>query len=286
MDDYTIKVKLPGYEKFHQKLIDIENKTIELKLRQSMLKLKFVNLENTLYEPGFILMENKYSKVEKYSSAELKQGISVYDIEFPAKLFSPKNSISIFDKKGNAIDTLIIDNAGFFDFIFKENVREFPAVFYDLSEGKTAPDIFENWINEKKTKSDGIFLYVTNGYEKVYNSNPDNIISVANKIYRIVPRTSNVLESISEFEKSFESFARDVNLNDEEAYGTKMKPRFYLFLSDENVERLEFAVNKFVEKIEEMEIERDRIVVFINAAQKNSSIIKQLKNNNFSVQII
>lgn len=286
MDDYSIKIDLPGYEPYNKKLIDIQDKTIKLKLQQSMLKLKFVNLENAIFEPGFVCMKNKYNKTEKYSSNELKKGVSVYDVEFPVKLFSQKNSIALFDNKGNSIDTLVIDKAGFFDLLFKENLREFPAVFYDLSEGKATPEAFEKWVNAKKDASEGVFLYVTNGYEKISNSNPDNIINVTNKIYRITPRTSNVLESLKNFTDSFSGFAGDANLNNEELYGSKMTPRYYLFLSDENVERLQFATDKLVKKLEELKIAKDRVIIYINKSQQNSSLVSQLKNNNLNVQIL
>jgi len=286
MDDYRIKIDLPGYETYDKKLIDIQDKTVQLKLRRGMLKFKFVNLENTSFEPGFAYLENKYSKVEKYSSSELKNGISIYEVEFPVKIFSKKKSISIFDDKGNSIDTLTIDKAGFYDLIFKENTREFPAIFYDISDGKTTPEIFEQWLNDKKNASDGIFVYASNGDEKISNSNPNNIINVTNQIYRIIPRTSNVLESLEEFTKKFKSFAKDANLNDEESYGTKLSPRYYIFLSDDNVERLEFAVDKFTNQIKKMDVDSNRVIVYINSSKKNSSIIKQLENNNFNVHTI
>lgn len=251
-----------------------------------MLKLKFVNMENAVYEPGFVCLKNKYNKTEKYSSRELKSGISVYDVEFPVKLYSQKNAIAIFDEKGNQIDTLLINNAGFFDLLFKENLREFPAVFYDLSEGKADPQTFEKWVNAKKNSSEGVFLYVTNGYEKISNSNPDNIINVTNKIYRITPRTSNVLESLKNFTDSFQGFAGDANLNDEEVYGNKMTPRYYIFLANENVERLQFAVDKLVQKMDELKMAKDRVIIYINKSQEKSSIINQLKNNNLNVQIL
>ena len=286
MDDYRIKIEIPGYEVYDKKLIDIQDKKVLLKLRQSMLKFKFVNLENSSFEPGFIYLENKYSKVEKYSSSELKSGISIYGVEFPVKIFSKKKSISIFDNKANEIDTMIINKAGYYDLIFKENVREFPAIFYDISDGKTTPEIFEQWLNDKKSSSEGVFVFVSNGDEKISNSNPNNIINVTNQIYRIIPRTSNVLESLEEFTKKFTSFAKDANLNDEEIYGTKLLPRYYIFLSDDNVERLEFAVDKFTRQIKKMDVDSNDVIVYINSSKKNSSIIKQLKNNNFNVQTI
>ena len=286
MDDYSIKIDIPGYETYNQKIIDIQNKTVKLKLRQGMLKFKFVNIENSMFDPGFIFIENKYNKIEKYSSLELKKGISIYDVEFPVKLFSKKGNITIFDEQGNKIDTLVVKNAGFFDMLYKENFREFPAIFYDLSEGKANPDVFEKWVNNKKNSSEGIFLFVTNGYEKVFNSNPDNIINVTNKIYRLSPRTSNVLESINHFSEKFKSFTNNTNLNDEEVYGTKMTPKFYIFLSDENVERLQFAVDRFVKQIHDSKFKKDSVVIFLNPSQKNSSIIQQLKDNNLNVQIL
>ncbi len=286
MDDYKISIDLPGYEKYEEKIINIQDKTVKLKLKKSMLRFKFVNLENSVYEPGFIYLQNQYDKLEKYSSRELKQGISIYNAEFPVQLFSQKKSVSLFDKSGNAIDTLTIAKPGFYDFLFKENMREFPAVFYDLSQGKTTPGQFEKWINQKKAEADGVFLYVTNGYEKIYNSNPDNIISVTNKIYRLTPRTSNVLESIQEFTQRFKGFANNANLNDEEVYGAKLSPRYYLFLSDENVERLAFAVNKLTAKIAELNIPKDKVIIYINASKTGSSIIKQLKTKNFNIQTI
>lgn len=286
MDDYRIRIEMPGYEVFDKKLIDIQNKSVQLKLNRSMLKLKFVNLENSTYEPGFVCLKNKYSKIEKYSTSELKKGISIYDIEFPVKIFSENNSISIFDDKGHPIDYLTIEKAGYFDLVFKENVREFPAIFYDISDGKTKPEKFEKWINEKKATSEGIFVFASNGDEKISNSNPNNIINVSNQIYRIVPRTSNILENLEEFTKYFKSFAKDANLNDEGIYGMKLSPRYYIFLSDDNVERLEFAVDKFTQQMNKMNINNNEVVVYINSTQNKSSIINQLKTKNFSVQTV
>ncbi len=286
MDDYRISINIPGYENYQEKLIDIQDKTVKLKLQKSMLRLNFVNLDQTMFEPGFVHIENQYGLEEKYSSMELKQGISFYDIEFPINIYSKKGSISIFDKQGNMIDTLVVESPGYFDLMFKERMREFPAILYDISQGQVTPEIFEKWVNEKKESSEGIFLYVTNGYEKIFNSNPDNIIAVSNKIYRLVPRTSNVLESIGQFTQSFKQFASNANLNDEEIYGTKLAPRYYIFLSDDNVERLEFAVNKLVDKIEELGINNNNLVIFINESKDQSTLIQQLKNNNITVQLI
>jgi len=286
MDDYRIRIDLPGYETYSQKLIDIQDKTLRLKLRQSMLKLKFENLDNNIFEPGILLMANKFGKVEKYSTSELKKGISVYDVEFPVKLYSAKKNISLYDNNGNKIDTLQIPRAGFFDLLFRENLREFPVVFYDLSTGKADPRNFEQWVNAKKQDCEGVFLYVTNGYEKVYNSNPDNIISVTNKIYRITPRTSNILESIKNFNDSFQQFSGEINLNDEERYGAKMTPRYYLFLSDENVDRLQFAVDKLVEQIRNSRIDKDKLIIFVNNTREKSATVKLLRNNNLNIQIL
>ncbi|MBN2279957.1 MAG: hypothetical protein JXQ65_05205 [Candidatus Marinimicrobia bacterium] len=286
MDDYRIKINLPGYEPFDRKLIDIQEKTIRLRLQQEMLKLKFVNLENSTYEPGFVILQNSISKEEKYSSDELKEGISIYSIEFPVKIYSQQKSITLFDDRGQEMDTLIIDKAGFYNLVYKENFREFPVVFYDISKGKTEPDMMERWLNEKKNSSEGIFIFASNGDEKIFNSNPNNIINVTNQIYRIAPRTSNVLDNIREFIGKFKNFTSQTNLDNEETFGTKLAPRYYIFLSDDNVERLEFAVEKFTRQLQDLEIKSTDVIVCINESQKKSAVIRQLKESNFNVQTL
>jgi len=284
MDDYYIEITIPGYEPFKKSLININDNKIMLKLKSGMMQLNFVNLENSIFVPRYIEMINANNDLEKYTITELMTGISLFDIELPVKLFGINNSFQLFDKNGDILDTLVLTNTGIFDILYKEKIRELPIVFYDISEGLPNIKEFENWLTKAENGSEGVFLYVTNGYEKIYNNNPGELENVKNRIHRINPRTSNVLEALSTFKDKFLSSKFKTQFDNKKVYGNKLNPKYYIFLSDENADRLLYAIDRFVKQFDELEISKEDTVIFTN--KKNQDFIKKLEKNNIIVKTL
>jgi len=283
MDDYRIDVQLADYLPYSESLIDIEDKKIKLNLEWGKLKLNPINKEESEFIPRKYYLENTRGLLREFSDAQIKEGMNIYDIEYPVKLFGEKYRCQFYDINNNKIDTLIFENEGNYDFSYNELPREIPVVFYDMSSGLISSEEFENWINEKKLKSDGIFIFVTNGYEKLFNEAPMDFNNIIGKINRITPRTSNILESITNFKNSFDNIEFMSNFSDPVKFGNKITKKYYFFLSDENVGRLDFALNKFEKQINELEIDKEQLDIYIRNSEENQEFIEKLRDENFTV---
>jgi len=286
MDDYLVEVSIDAYEKYSQNLSDIENKEIRLKLKRGSLQFDFVNKENSEYNPRELFFLNTNGDVTQYTGEEIDNGVSFYEIEFPINVYGNTKRWQFYNEKGGKVDTLVFNQPGMYKFNFLEKTRDFPLVFFDLSEGQITLEKFEKWLKKLETDADGVFLYATNGYEKLFNPKSDELKKVVNQLHRTIPRTSNILESISTFSNTI----KKTNLM-KSFYGTpqnpeKVLPKFYFFLSVDNINRLQYDVDRFNKHIDDLQIQKKNITIFTPDDKNNQAIIKELKSKNFKIILL
>ena len=276
--NYQINISRKFYETYQKDLSTIENDLIKLKLSQSEFTVDFRNKEKSVFMPEEVKIINATGREKDYLTTQLEGGIELYNMNFPVVLTGDKYKWQLFNQKGEEVDSLVFTEPGKYTVKYLEKERELPLAFYDISTDYIEPELFENWVLNKKDKLDHIFLYVTNGYENSSNWGLKDEEEVLNRIYRISPRTSSILESIERF-----SVLRDRKnilgkfMENPAQYGKKLKPRYYIFISNENVQRLSTAVDMFKNKLKEVEIPLDKLTVCVGKEVINSSFVKKMQ---------
>ncbi|HMA61411.1 MAG TPA: hypothetical protein VKP78_02055 [bacterium] len=285
--DYKIKIMRPFYEEYIQTLTAIPNNQLKLGLSRSELKVRLINKENSVFMPDQIYVENATGQQETFLTTEIEGGISLYDLEFPVKVSASQYKWQLFNYKDEKIDFQVYNKPGQYQLYYLEKERELPIVLYDVSRDQIDRNSFENWVVNKMQKIDNIFLYITNGYENVFNTDNTDYNTVINRIYRMRPQTSNILESIERFTLTLKR--KDIlenYLNNPVEYGQKLQPHYYLFISGDNVERLSTAINHFTEKLNRVDIPADRLTIYVDQEYSGSDFINSLKDRKFEIKTL
>ncbi|MCF7885230.1 MAG: hypothetical protein K9M80_01940 [Candidatus Marinimicrobia bacterium] len=285
--DYKIQISRPFYEDYLQSISSLKQNELRLGLSQSELQIQLINKESSVFIPEKLYLKNAAGKTETYLTTEIEGGVNLYDLEFPVQVYGSKYRWQFFNHKDEKIEAAVYTKPGNYKLYYLEKERELPIILYDISRDQIDRSLFENWVLNKMEKIDNIFLYITNGYESVFNTENVEYKNILNKIYRIHPRTSNILESLDRFSLILKR--KDIlekYLNSPAQYGNKLSPHYYLFLSGDNVERLSTAISHLLNKISQVQISRQNLTICIDSQYKNSQFSKQINNSNIELKYL
>lgn len=282
--NYNLKISNPVYEDFTKKLPPLVQDGLKLGLEQVELTIQLLNKESSPFMPENLFIENAKGDKNTYLTTQIEGGVELYKLEFPVKVYGSKYKWQFFNYKDEKIEEAVYTEPGSYKLYFLEKERELPIVMYDISREQIDRSTFENWVRNKMNKIDNIFLYITNGYENSFNGDNQEYDDILNKIYRMRPRTSNILESIERFSLTLKrKNILDNYLNSPAQYGNKLQPRYYIFLSGDNVERLSTAVQHFTNKIDRVKIPEDKLTICIDQKYANTNFFRSLKSMNIDV---
>ena len=285
--DYRIQISKPFYEEYSREITKLDKNRLKLGLSQSELQIQLINKESSPFLPRELYIENAAGQKETYLATEIEGGVNLYDLEFPVKVYGSRYRWQFFNYKDEKIETAVYTKPGEYKLYFLEKERELPIILYDISRDQINKEVFENWVLNKMEKIDNVFLYLTNGYENIFNSNDQNYNDILNRIYRMQPRTSNILESIERFSTTLKrKNVLDYYLNNPAQYGNKLQPHYYIFLSGDNVERLSTAINHFLNKINKLDIPKNRLTIYIEKQYQNNEFAKSIEASRINLKVL
>ena len=285
--DYQIQISRPFYEDYSREITKLDQNRLKLGLSQSELQIQLINKESSPFIPRQLYIENAAGQRETYLATEIEGGVSLYDLEFPVKVYGSQYRWQFFNYQDEKIENAVYTKPGEYKLYFLEKERELPIILYDISRDQINKEIFENWVLNKMEKIDNVFLYLTNGYENIFNNNDQDYNDILNRIYRMQPRTSNILESIERFSTTLKrKNILDNYLNSPAKYGNKLQPHYYIFLSGDNVERLSTAINHFLNKINKLDIPKNRLTVCIEKQFRNNEFAKSIEASRINLKVL